>query len=249
MTALNLHVETFGEPTNDTILFLHGSGAPPASLRGYAEALADSFHVLLPHRNGYAETGVHPWDPQAEIDALAGLLDGPTRLVGHSFGCYRAFQLAVKHPDKVSRILALGPIAGLPEEAREAVEGLVAFIRSGADLSEAAAQRWVAPSYLEAHPEFVDRCRSWLADVDDEILALENLEVLDGGALMNQLAKEQPETRLYVGELDAATPPALASAIAQLVGTDDVEIVPGMGHSPMVEKPDASTAWIRESLK
>jgi pimeloyl-ACP methyl ester carboxylesterase len=240
-----LFTERFGEPSCPRLLLLHGSGAPPDSLRGYAEALSQDFHVLLPHRNGYSKTGVHDWNPQAEIEALNALTEGDAVVVGHSFGSYRAFQLAVGHPESVSRVLSLGPIAGLPEAAREAVEGLVAFIRSGADLSAAAAARWAAPEYLENNPSFVATCREWLSKVDQEILALENLEVLDGGALMAQLGETKPDVRLYVGSLDAATPPELAQTIASVTGSDHLELVEGMGHSPMVENFDASRDWIR----
>jgi pimeloyl-ACP methyl ester carboxylesterase len=131
-------------------------------LRVYAEALTDALHVVLPHRNGYSETGVHEWNPAAEVEALRGLVDVHAIVVGHSFGSFRAFELAVEYPEVFPRVLALGPIAGLPEQAREAVEGLVTYIRSGADLSEAAAQRWVAARRVERLPLLLPTVRATL---------------------------------------------------------------------------------------
>lgn len=245
---MKLYSESYGSTDRPTVMMLHGSGAPPSSLRSLAEALSSDFHVVLPHRNGYSKTGVHEYDPEAELDALLELVDGTFSIVGHSFGSFRAFQLAAHAPDRVGRIAAIGPLAGLPEEAREAVEGLVAFIRSGADLSEAAAARWATPDYLEANPGFVDTCRDWLAEVDSESLALENLEVLDQGATLKGLVEASPAIAMYVGELDQATPPALADAIAAHVDGATVTHVKAMAHVPMVEDFDTTLAWLEEAL-
>lgn len=246
---MKLFHESFGHADRNTVVLLHGSGAPPASLRKLAKALSDTHHVVLPHRNGYGETGVHDYDADAELDALLELVDGPFAIVGHSFGAFRAFQLAARAPERVERIAALGPIARLPEEAREAVEGLVVFIRSGADLSEAATARWITPDYLQKNPGIIDSIRSWLGEVDSEIMALENLETLDGGETLEGLAAASPSLAMYVGEIDQATPPELADAIAARVEGATVTRVPAMGHLPMVEDFNATVDWLKGALK
>lgn len=245
---MKLHVDTFGAAPSPALLVLHGSGAPPASLYPLAEALSDTYRVVLPHRNGYGKTGVHSYDPEAELEALAALVTDGTTILGHSFGAFRAFQLAGRLPDRVDRVVALGPIAGLPEEAREAVEGLATLIRSGADLTEAAAARWLTPAYLAEHPEAVQTIRGWLEDVDGETMARENLELLDGDATFRSFVAADVPARMYVGALDQATPPALAHAIAEHADDATVTVVDEMGHLPTIEDFDGLASWTREAL-
>lgn len=246
---MKLHVETFGSSSDPLVLVLHGSGTPAASLRPWAEALSDTHHVVLPHRNGYGLTGVHDYAPNEALDALLGLVDESFAIVGHSFGSFRAFQLAGKAPERVDRVVAVGPIAGLPEEAREAVEGLVAMLRSGTDITEAAAARWLTPGYLARHPEAVETVRAWLEDAHSETIARENLEVLDGGRTFGAFVESGVPVRMYVGALDQATPPALSHAIAEHARDAEVTEVEEMGHLPMIEDADGTLAWLREALQ
>ena len=245
---MNLHVETFGDAGSPTLMILHGSGAPPASVREWAEALAHDYRVLLPHRNGYAKTGVHDYAPEDELEALLEYIGESATILGHSFGAFRAFQLAGMAPERVERVVAVGPVAALPEEAREAVEGLAALIRSGEDLTEAAAARWLTPGYLADHPEAVELIRSWLDEVDYETMARENLELLDGGETLRAYVESGVPARMYVGAQDQATPPPLAHGIASVAPDATVTVVEGMGHLPMLEDFDGSLEWIRKAV-
>ncbi|MEL6588049.1 MAG: alpha/beta hydrolase [Pseudomonadota bacterium] len=59
--------------------------------------------------------GSPPWDPaqdyQAQsVDWAASLLNGPTHVVGHSFGGTVALRLAVERPDLVERLTLIEPV-------------------------------------------------------------------------------------------------------------------------------------------
>jgi len=245
---MKLSAEIFGADDRPTILMLHGSGSPPEMLQPWALALAESYRVVLPHRNGYGDTGVHEYNAEAELEGLLELAGDSAIIIGHSFGAFRAFQLAGMAPNRIKRVLAIGPIAGLPEEAREAVEGLAVVLRSGADVTDAIASNWLTPPYLAANPEILNTLREWFERMDREIVTRENLEILDQGHTMERLAASGVPVRMYVGEIDRATPPVLAQAIAQHVPDAVLTLVPDMSHSPMIEDLSGSIAWIRDAL-
>ncbi len=55
------------------------------------------------------------WDGRTEYQSLitataAGLCDGPTHLIGHSFGATAALRLAVERPDLVNRLTLIEPV-------------------------------------------------------------------------------------------------------------------------------------------
>ena len=57
-----------------------------------------------------------------------------------------------------------------------------------------------------------------------------------------------PPLLAITGSMDAIVPPASAMLYARVRGAR-VEIVQGSGHSPMIEKPKETLAFIREFLR
>jgi 3-oxoadipate enol-lactonase len=55
-------------------------------------------------------------------------------------------------------------------------------------------------------------------------------------------------TLVVVGEADSLTPPDQARALAQAIPGARLEIIPGAGHLPPVEQPEATTRSLREFL-
>lgn len=102
------------------VLLLHGSGpgvSAWANWRLTIPELSKRFRVLAPDLVGYGFTdrpaGVR-YDMETWIGHAIGILDAlgleKVGLVGNSFGGGLALHLAVKHPDRVSRILLMGAV-------------------------------------------------------------------------------------------------------------------------------------------
>ena len=56
-------------------------------------------------------------------------------------------------------------------------------------------------------------------------------------------------TLVIVGEGDVITPPEHARALAQAIPGARLAIIPGAGHLPPVEQPEATTRSLREFLE
>ncbi|WP_067671955.1 alpha/beta fold hydrolase [Nocardia miyunensis] len=101
------------------VVLLHGGGPGASGLSNYSrnvDALAERFRVIVPDLPGYgrSEKRIDQSDPFGDLArAVGGLLDelgAPTaHLVGNSYGGAAALRLAMDRPEKVGRMVLLGP--------------------------------------------------------------------------------------------------------------------------------------------
>ncbi len=96
-----------------SLLLLHCSLAHSGAWRGVRAALGDDVQVRAPDLPGHGRAAMP--DPSREYQAVAvadavALLDGPTHVVGHSFGGTVALRLALERPDLVSRLTLIEPV-------------------------------------------------------------------------------------------------------------------------------------------
>lgn len=114
-TMLELNHRTYGEPTNPTLVLLHGLFGSATNWGSIARGLADRYHVLVPDLRNHGQSphhDEHSYD--AMVADVLGLLDrygvSQAGLVGHSMGGKVAMHLALNHPQRV-RELAVVDIA------------------------------------------------------------------------------------------------------------------------------------------
>lgn len=78
---------------------------PLAHALGGAVTLFD----LPGHGQSVNWDGTTPYQPQV-VDIAASCCDGPTHVIGHSFGATVALRLAAEHPELVSRLTLIEPV-------------------------------------------------------------------------------------------------------------------------------------------
>jgi 2-hydroxy-6-oxonona-2,4-dienedioate hydrolase/4,5:9,10-diseco-3-hydroxy-5,9,17-trioxoandrosta-1(10),2-diene-4-oate hydrolase len=103
----------------DPVLLLHGGGPGATGVSNYArniDVLADRFRVIVPDMPGYGQSSksIDHSDPFGDLAfAIRGLLDElgieKAHLVGNSYGGAAALRLALDRPDKVDRLILMGP--------------------------------------------------------------------------------------------------------------------------------------------
>lgn len=117
--ARELFVTEAGDPAAATVVLLHGGGPGATGMSNFSrnvDVLAERFHVVVPDMPGYGRSskGVDRSDPFGDLAySIRGLLDelGVERahLVGNSYGGAAALRLAMDRPDKVDRLVLMGP--------------------------------------------------------------------------------------------------------------------------------------------
>ncbi|MEV6322848.1 alpha/beta hydrolase [Nocardia sp. NPDC051787] len=101
------------------VVLLHGGGPGATGLSNYSRnlaALAGRFRVIVPDMPGYGRSAkwVDQSDPFGYLGrAVGGLLDelgiASAHLVGNSYGGAAALRLAMDRPEKVGRLVLMGP--------------------------------------------------------------------------------------------------------------------------------------------
>lgn len=104
-----------GEP----VVLLHGGGPGATGVSNFSrniDALAEKFRVIVPDMPGYGQStkDIDQSDPFGDLALFVrGLLDelGIERahLIGNSYGGAAALRLAMDRPDKVNKLVLLGP--------------------------------------------------------------------------------------------------------------------------------------------
>ncbi|RYP85074.1 alpha/beta fold hydrolase [Nocardioides guangzhouensis] len=105
--------------TGAPVVLLHGGGPGATGLSNYSrniDALADRFRVIVPDLPGYGDSSKHvdQGDPFGDLAfAVRGLLDElgveKAHLIGNSYGGAAALRLALDRPDKVDKLILMGP--------------------------------------------------------------------------------------------------------------------------------------------
>jgi 4,5:9,10-diseco-3-hydroxy-5,9,17-trioxoandrosta-1(10),2-diene-4-oate hydrolase len=105
--------------TGPAVVMLHGGGPGASGVSNYSrniDALAENFRVIVPDMPGYGRStkGVDHDDPFGYLaDAIRGLLDAmgvdTAYLIGNSYGGAAALRLALDTPDRVERLVLMGP--------------------------------------------------------------------------------------------------------------------------------------------
>ncbi|MFF3031205.1 alpha/beta fold hydrolase [Streptomyces rubiginosohelvolus] len=111
----------FAAETGDgpPVLLLHGGGPGASGVSNYTRnitELANEYRVIVPDLPGYGRStkGVDGSDPFGHLaDGIRGLLDElgleKAHLVGNSYGGACALRLALDTPDRVDRMVLMGP--------------------------------------------------------------------------------------------------------------------------------------------
>lgn len=188
-----------------------------------------------------------PYSVEQFADDLADLMDHlgwrDAIVAGCSMGGCVAQAFAARHRDRTRAALFVdttawyGPTAtadwaGRAAKARR--EGLGALIPFQLT-------RWFGDAFREREPELMERLQAVFTANDPE--AYEATCAMLGATDLRASAPAVPRpAAVLVGEDDLATPPAMAQALADLIGDGPATVVPGTRHLTPLENPEAVAA-------
>lgn len=235
-------LEQFGE--GEVVVVLHGLPVPPESVETITEELVKSHRVVVPN---YCGLGFDPEETGLRIER-ALLDEGVDRaiLVGHSFGAYHAFQLAIRGNIDAVAIAALAPLANLPDEVEAGYEELAQALEAESiDIAEVLSDQWFEGDYLGDNPQVKSMVRRWFDELGSQaIIRAARIDCI-GPDLRPRLGEISAPTYIRVGSADAATPPSWSEEIAELLGNARMEVVDGVGHFPHFEDREATVEAVR----
>jgi lipase len=254
--ARDLHVYRYGPAGPGRVLAIHGLTGHGRRWETLATRHLPEFGVVAPDLLGHGRSSwAAPWTIDANVEALAGLLDRPTLIVGHSFGGALALNLAAARPDLVTGLVLLDPAVGLDGAWMSDVADATLASPDYTDRAEARAEK-AAGSWGEVDPAELER------ELDEHLVDLPSgragwrLSVPAVLSYFSELARPitlPPNgTPTVLVRATRTEPPyatdALIAALAARLGADFTLLDWHCNHMVAQAKPAETAALIRERL-
>ncbi len=171
-------------------------------------------------------------------------------LIGNGFGGTVALAFAMAHPERIAKLVLSDAAACFPPEGRQAFAVMAAKVAEAGlgAIAEIAAKRVFSPAYLAAHPEAIGERKAVLLAIDPQAFQAA-CKILQEADLEPLLHRMHVPTLVVCGEFDQATPPPLNKSIADKVAGARYVELPGCGHCPPLEQPQAFLAAIKEFVE
>jgi 3-oxoadipate enol-lactonase len=199
---------------------LHGSAPVVAGIENYGSWLAKAF-------DGFG-------------------LGADSIVIANGFGGTAVLAMALNNGARFGKMILSDVAAGFPPEGRDAFEIMAAKVGEGgiSSIADIASRRVFHNAYLKAHPEAVEEQRRVLMQYEPSafVAACRSLMTAD---LTPRLPSIANPALVLCGELDAATPPALCRDLARRLLKARYAELPGCGHCPPLEQPEAFIEAIR----
>ncbi len=227
------------------LICIHGAGGSarhwglllePLATVAQVYALDLPGHGRSPSTNGVVSIAGYA---QAVIAFHTALALPPALIVGHSMGGAIALQLAVQAPQIVAGLGLVGSAARL-RVAPALLTGLA---------GDEAARHTAITTLVEwlfspaADPALRTEAAAEYAALDPALL-LADLQACDGFDLRSQLTAIHCPALVVTGADDRLTPPKLGAELAAGLGVAP-QLLPGVGHMPMLEAPDLLSELLR----
>jgi len=230
-----------------TVLMLHGIGGGHLAFAPQVETLAGSgYRAVAWDMPGYGHSApIEPYTFKGLAQSCLALVDSlqceRVTLLGHSMGGMVALEFALRHPERVERLVLCATTAsfGKPDGdwQREFVAQRTAPLDAGqsmAELAEVLVPRMIGPGSLPEGVKLATHCMG-LVPAATYRRALECLVTFDRRA---GLASIQVPTLVIAGEHDPNSPPAAVKKLADAIPRSTYLEMRGIGHLQNLEAPD-----------
>ncbi len=237
------------------VLFLHGLGGTRRAWGPQLRGLHDRFRCIAWDMPGYGDAElIEPLTYEAIAHHLVGFLDhleiDRAHLVGLSFGGMHAMHTALRHPDRVDRLVLAdtSPAFGIDgTKVDEWISARLAPLDAGASLGDAAEAIVDAITAMPLASDIRAEVVGAFGDISAEGFRAA-VHCLPTNDVRDQLSRLDHPSLVLVGELDEETPVAYSQLIADTLPNSELHILPGVGHLSPSEAPDTFNALVGEFL-
>ena len=260
VAGVRLHVRDTGATDAPVLILLHGFGASLHTWEPWAQALSLDFRVIRFDLPGAGLTGADPtgdYSDERSVAIIAALMEQRgiphATLIGHSMGGRMAWRFAAAQPRRVDKLVLIAPdgFASAGFEYGKAPEVNLAVKAMRYALPKWLVRASLAPAYADPAKmtdAIVTRYYDMLVapQVRPALIArMQQLVLRDPVPLLHDIAAQ---TLLMWGEQDALIPPAHARDYLHNLRHARLVLLPGVGHLPHEETPEASLPALRAFL-
>jgi 3-oxoadipate enol-lactonase len=252
MNAPRLDVEIVGQGRD--LVLLHSLLSDRTSFEPFAARIAGQRRLILVNLPGFGQSPAAGPALSDHADAVAAMCDDlglppETDVLGNGLGGFVALALASRHGARFQRMVLVGSAIAFPEAGRATFRALADKVEQDgmAAVAGIAMRRMFPEAFIAAHPDVVAGREAVFRQIDPGVFAsaCRALAALD---LSDELACIQNPSLIVVGAEDQATPPALGRALAGRLADARLTLLPGLGHCPHIQDPDAFVGAIAPFL-
>lgn len=225
--GLRMHARqalSLAPPERPPLVLVHGVAVSSRNMAPSAEAFAPHLPVYAPDLPGHgrSDDADHVLATHELADALAAWMDAmglrSASLLGNSFGCQIAAEVAVRHPDRVDRLILQGPTTD--PLGRSYPRQVVRWIRNGR---------------LEGSTQADVTMKDW-RDAGAKVL-LKTFRHCVRHRIEDVLPRIEAQTLVIRGELDPIVPQRWAEEATSLVRHARLAVLPGASHTITNTRP------------
>lgn len=227
------------------VVLLHSLLADRTIFDRIVPMLARARRVIVPDLPGFGGSSSAGATIEEIADRIAGLFDAlnlgtGADVLGNGFGGFVASTLAIRHGGKFDRLVLADTGLTFSPDGKQSFYAMAERVRQAGmgAIIDVAMKRLFPEDFIAAHPEVVAERRNALLKTNPEFFA-EACLALAALDLTSGIVTIRNPTLVVVGELDAATPPEMARALARALPKAELIEIPGCGHAPMAQAPEA----------
>jgi 2-hydroxy-6-oxonona-2,4-dienedioate hydrolase/4,5:9,10-diseco-3-hydroxy-5,9,17-trioxoandrosta-1(10),2-diene-4-oate hydrolase len=248
--------------SGDPVVLLHGGGPGATGASNYSrniETLAQRFRVIVPDMPGYGQSSkdLDHTDPFGDLAfAIRSMLDElgieKAHLVGNSYGGAAALRLALDRPDRVDRLIlmgpgGIGPTRGLPTKGLKTLFDYYGGEGPSRDKLESFIRDYLVHDGAAVDDDLIDV--RYRASIDPEVVANPPLRRPSGPDALRtlwrmdftrdrRLARAETPTLVIWGADDKVNRPSGGATLARTMPHCDLYVVAKTGHWVQWERPD-----------
>ena len=253
-----LHYEAHGD--GEPLVLVPGFASGAWSWRWQAGDLAKEFRVITFDPRGVAGSSLKDGagvSITAIADDIAGLLGSmgidAAHVLGISFGGFVAQEFALRHPDKLKRLVLASTSFGGPNHVAPPREVLAAFSATDGLNSPERIRKYMTMGFS---PDFV-RDKGYVVDefctlrerntVPEEVYRQQLTSAVTFNA-EERVGEIEADTLVLTGDKDAVVPPENSENLAKAIPGARLRTIEGGGHMAFVEQAGEFNATVREFL-
>lgn len=242
---IDLYHEIHGE--GDPLLLMEGLGYASWMWCKQVDELSRHFQVILFDNRGvgHSDKPPGPYTTAQMADDAAALLDALAiprcHVLGISMGGMIAQEFALRHPDKVDRLVLGCTTAGGPEAPPPTTEYLQ-YLAASREMAREDAYREgfrvaAAPGYFAAHPDdLLALLTARLANPQPPEAWLAQAQAVQAHQTWDRLHQIAAPTLVVHGDADVVVPVANLALLASRLPQAETVVYPGAGHLFFIEQ-------------
>ena len=261
ITALeetDLYYESRGE--GEPLVLVPGFASGAWSWRWQAESLAEGFQVITFDPRGVASSKLEDGSSvsiEKIADDIAELLSelhiAAAHMLGISFGGFVAQEFALRHPDKLKKLVLASTSFGGPNHVAPPVEVLSSFSDTNGFFSSKRIRKYItmafSPDFVREHSDSVDEfCTLRERNIVPEEVYRQQLASAVTFNAEDRVGGIKAETLVLTGDKDAVVPPENSENLSRAIPGARLRKIAGAGHMAFVEQAGEFNAIVREFL-